>query len=145
MQSGASQNVGGSGVFNSNYWNGSGAYPVNGIKPVGGPDLRQPGQPESVLVDYGQHDISSTHFPAPPVRATSFRLPWQRNVDLTVTKDFRLPWEHHSLQFRADAFNVFNNVNFTGISLSISSPGTFGEFSTAQDARVLQLALRYSF
>ena len=75
----------------------------------------------------------------------TFRLPWQRNVDLTVTKDFRLPWEHHSLQFRADAFNVFNNVNFTGISLSISSPGTFGEFSTAQDARVLQLALRYSF
>ncbi|MDQ1470928.1 MAG: hypothetical protein QOJ99_2408 [Bryobacterales bacterium] len=42
-------------------------------------------------------------------------------------------------------FNVFDFVNFTGISLSLSNPKTFGEFSFAQDAGVLQLAIRYSF
>jgi hypothetical protein len=75
----------------------------------------------------------------------AFRLPLQRNVDFTVTRGFRLPWEHHTLQLRADAFNVFSFVNFTGISLSLSNPGTFGEFSPAQDARVLQFAMRSSF
>ena len=73
------------------------------------------------------------------------RLPWQRNVDASVMKTFALPWERHTLQFRAEAFNVLNFVNFTSVSLSLSSPGTFGEFSAAQDARVMQMALRYSF
>ena len=72
-------------------------------------------------------------------------MPWQHNVDAAVSKSFPIPWEHQSLQFRAEAFNVFNYVNFTNVSLSVSSPGTFGEFTAAADARVLQLALRYSF
>ena len=51
------------------------------------------------------------------------------------------------MSLRADAFNVFNFVNWdvTGLSASLSSPSAFGESSKAGDARVLQLALRYSF
>jgi hypothetical protein len=72
-------------------------------------------------------------------------MPWQKNVDLAATKNFPLPWEHHFLQLRAEAFNAFNFVNFTNISLALSSPSTFGNFTAAADARVLQLALRYTF
>jgi hypothetical protein len=73
-------------------------------------------------------------------------MPWQKNTDVTVRKSFKMPWEGHSLEVRADAYNVFNNVNFnSGLSLSLASPSTFGEFSKAGDARVLQLAMRYSF
>jgi hypothetical protein len=144
VQSGANANVGGSGVFNSNYWNGSGAYPLNGVKPSAGLTYDSNGNPSLFSATTASTSFADAVPGAAGARNT-FRLPWQRNVDLTVTKDFRLPWEHHAVQFRADAFNVFNYVNFTGIGLSLSSPGTFGEFSSAQDARVLQLALRYSF
>ena len=34
------------------------------------------------------------------------------NTDLAVSKAFRLPWEHQSVSFRAEAFNLFNNVEF---------------------------------
>lgn len=144
VQSGGNANVGGSGVFNSNYWNGSGSYPINGVKPSSGLTYDNKGNP-SLFASTTFNTQFADAVPGATGARNTFRLPWQRNVDLTVTKDFRLPREHHSLQFRADAFNVFNYVNFTGISLSISNPGTFGEFSAAQDARVLQLALRYSF
>jgi len=136
--------VGGSGVFNTNYWNGSGSYPINGVKPAFGFGYDQKGNPsifQSTTVSSQFQDA----LPGAPGARNTFRLPWQKNLDLSVTKDFKLPFEHHSIQFRADAFNALNQVNFTGISLSTSSPSSFGEFSSALDARVLQLALRYQF
>jgi hypothetical protein len=72
-------------------------------------------------------------------------MPWFRNLDASVLKVFPTPWEGHTIQLRGEAFNLFNNVNFTDPSLVLSSPSTFGEFAAAGDARVLQLALRYSF
>jgi hypothetical protein len=53
--------------------------------------------------------------------------------------------EGHTLQVRAEAFNALNIVNFGGLSTTVSSPTTFGQFSSASDARVIQLALRYEF
>ncbi|MDE3196743.1 MAG: hypothetical protein KGN84_10390, partial [Acidobacteriota bacterium] len=143
-QSGANVNVGGDGVYNTNYWFSSNAYPINGVKPSAGLTYDQNGIP-SLFSSTAASNQFIDGLPGATNPRNTFRLPWQNDVDLTVTKDFFLPWEHHTLQFRADAFNAFNNVNFTGISLSLSSPSNFGEFSTAQDARVLQLALRYSF
>jgi hypothetical protein len=67
------------------------------------------------------------------------------NTDLTVAKTFRLPWEGQRLQFRAEAFNVFNNVNFFNPSLALSTPLTFGEFQSVTDPRTMQFALRYEF
>jgi len=67
------------------------------------------------------------------------------NTDMTVAKVFMLPWEGQRIQFRAEAFNVFNNVNFTNPSLSLTAPGTFGEFQGVTDPRVMQFALRYEF
>jgi hypothetical protein len=51
----------------------------------------------------------------------------------------------HRIQFRAEAFNAFNNVNFTNVSLDASSPNSFGQFTAAAPARVMQFALRYEF
>jgi hypothetical protein len=77
------------------------------------------------------------------------------NTDLSVAKTFKLPFEGHTLQFRAEAFNAFNNVNFLTVAPngattgnvvnSLATPSTFGELGTAADARVMQFALRYRF
>jgi hypothetical protein len=56
-----------------------------------------------------------------------------------------MPKEGHTLQVRAEAFNAFNIVNFGGLSMTVSSPTTFGQFSSADAARVVQLAMRYEF
>ena len=69
------------------------------------------------------------------------------NTDISASKFFKLPWEGHRVQLRAEAFNSLNNVNFlnSSVTTSIQSPSTFGQFSTAADARVMQFALRYEF
>jgi hypothetical protein len=36
-------------------------------------------------------------------------------------------------------------VNFNNPTLSLANPGTFGEITSANDARVIQFALRYEF
>jgi hypothetical protein len=64
---------------------------------------------------------------------------------MALTKYFYLPWEHHTLQLRAEAFNAFNHPNFTNPSLSLQSPQTFGEFQGTMDPRSMQFALRYQF
>jgi len=64
-----------------------------------------------------------------------------------------LPWERQRIQFRAEAFNVLNNVNFDNPSnfttatatLTLASPSTFGQLTSAAAARVMQFALRYEF
>ncbi len=143
-QSGAPVNITGDGVFNLNYWFSSDALPINGVKPAAGLTYDQNGNP-GLFANTGVLSQFADAGPGIANPRSTYRLPWQNNVDLTAMKDIHLPWEHHTLQFRADAFNAFNTVNFTGISLSLQSPSSFGEFTTAQDARVLQLALRYSF
>ena len=70
------------------------------------------------------------------------------NFDLSAAKTFKVPFlEGHTVQLRGEAFNAFNNVNFSNnnLSLSLNTPGTFGQFVEAADARVMQFALRYEF
>ena len=75
------------------------------------------------------------------------RGPGYWNTDLALLKDFTMPWkETHVLQFRAEAFNVFNHPDFNPPSTDILSPGNFGALnSTANAERQLQLALVYRF
>jgi Carboxypeptidase regulatory-like domain/TonB dependent receptor len=49
-----------------------------------------------------------------------------------------------SLQFRAEFFNIFNNVNFRLPDNDINSPN-FGQIQAAQPGRVVQLALKFQF
>jgi len=52
--------------------------------------------------------------------------------------------EAKSLQFRAEFFNIFNNVNFHLPDNDINSPN-FGYITAAQPGRIVQLALKFLF
>ncbi|HTU33206.1 MAG TPA: TonB-dependent receptor [Candidatus Acidoferrum sp.] len=75
------------------------------------------------------------------------RGPNLSNVDMGLFKYFPMPWsDNQKLQFRADAFNVFNNVSFGNPGTAINNPGTFGLITTQENSpRVLQVALQYEF
>jgi hypothetical protein len=65
------------------------------------------------------------------------------DFDMAVYKDFHLT-ERHKLEFRAEAFNVFNHTNFSTVSTNVGS-GTYGRLTAARDPRIFELALRYQF
>jgi hypothetical protein len=95
---------------------------------------------------------SGTGLPqSPGVARNSLTLPGYKDVDLTLTKGFGLPkmpvlGENAKLEFRIDAFNIFNNMNLnpTSISNNIAS-SNFGTISNALAARVLSLGARFNF
>jgi hypothetical protein len=76
----------------------------------------------------------------------ALRGPNYANTDMGIFKYFTMPWsDNHKLQFRADAFNVFNNVSFSPPNTDISS-SSFGYITSQANApRVVQVALRYEF
>jgi hypothetical protein len=77
--------------------------------------------------------------------------PGWRNMDLGVAKDFRLPFlgEAGRLQFRMDAYDVFNHPNFGMPDASIGSWGvgqiTSTAFAWPKAGRNIQLGLRLTF
>ena len=73
----------------------------------------------------------------------SVRGPGLFNWDMGLAKEFPLR-ETISLQFRAEFFNAFNNVNFSDPVSTISSGG-FGSIRSAADPRIGQLALKLRF
>jgi carboxypeptidase family protein/TonB-dependent receptor-like protein len=73
--------------------------------------------------------------------------PGQANLDIAFSKAMFLSWprEKSSLQFRAEFFNALNHPQFTNPDSNFTSP-TFGVISsTAVNARVGQIALRFYF
>ncbi len=71
------------------------------------------------------------------------RGPRSFSTDMGLLKNFSLV-ERVSLQFRAEFFNVFNNVNFGNPQNYLGSSST-GRITSAADPRILQLALKLSF
>ena len=94
--------------------------------------------------------------PSPGVHRNSLTGPGYRDVDLTLAKSFGLPnmrvlGENAKFEFRIDAYNVFNNLNFnpTSISNNIGDPGSsnpnFGVAQSALGARVVTMSARFNF
>jgi Carboxypeptidase regulatory-like domain/TonB dependent receptor len=72
------------------------------------------------------------------------RAPRLFNTDFGLLKNIPIR-ERLALQFRAEFFNLFNNVNFDYPD-NTASDGTFGQItSTSTDPRILQFALKLSF
>ncbi|MDX2269494.1 MAG: carboxypeptidase regulatory-like domain-containing protein [Bryobacter sp.] len=67
----------------------------------------------------------------------------RHNWDLAIAKSWQIR-EGHALQFRTEAFNSANHVNFGNPNANFSSTA-FGLVDSATSARQLQFALRYSF
>jgi hypothetical protein len=74
----------------------------------------------------------------------AFRGPGFVNVDLALSKHFKVLNEKLDAELRMDAFNVFNHTNFGNPDTNIFS-STFGQVSTTQGPRVVQLALHLRF
>ena len=73
--------------------------------------------------------------------------PGQANLDIALSKTVVLNWpvEKSSLQIRAEFYNALNHPQFAAPDANFTS-STFGIISgTAVNARVGQLALRFSF
>jgi hypothetical protein len=65
-------------------------------------------------------------------------------TDFGLGKSFALPREGTSLQFRAEAFNLFNKTNFRNANTNASS-AAFGQVRATFPARQVQFALRLVF
>jgi hypothetical protein len=94
---------------------------------------------------------------APGVRRNFLTGPGYRDVDATLSKSFGLGrikgmGEGSAIEFRADAFNLFNNLNFKpggainggGIADNITAPN-FGQDATALGSRTVTLQARFHF
>jgi len=64
--------------------------------------------------------------------------------DLSVRKEFRVH-EFGRIQFRADAFNLMNHVNFRSLQVTTSTANTFGTVTASGPARNLQGGIRFDF
>jgi hypothetical protein len=73
----------------------------------------------------------------------SLNLPHRTNLDTSVYKVFK-PTEKLQLQFRAEAFNVFNHTQWNGVNNYVGTQ-TFLYPTGAHMPRVLQFALRITF
>lgn len=71
------------------------------------------------------------------------RGPGLVDFDMALYKDFPI-WEKHTIEFRGEAFNVFNHTNFSGVSVN-KGASTFGQITNALDPRIFEVALRYQF
>lgn len=73
--------------------------------------------------------------------------PDQANLDLSLSKTVTLNWprEQSGVTFRAEFYNAFNHPQFGNPDSNFTSP-TFGVISsTSVNARVVQLALKFTF
>jgi hypothetical protein len=96
--------------------------------------------------------FDTTAFVPPAADTTDFgtlgrniiRGPKEINTDFSIMKLVPVI-EGQKLEFRAEFFNLFNNVNFAN-PVSVKTSGNFGQIATTTTGpRVIQFALKYSF
>jgi Carboxypeptidase regulatory-like domain/TonB dependent receptor len=89
----------------------------------------------------------------PAIGRNSFRGPDYRDIDLSLSKNFKLDVFHlgegSNLQIRANLYNAFNilnlsNFNFGDSNTNINDP-TFGRALTAYNGRIVELQARFTF
>jgi hypothetical protein len=78
-----------------------------------------------------------------PRTFSNLRGPAYFGANLSLQRNFKLT-ESSRLQFRAEAFNLFNRTNFTTPSTTLGAVN-FGQLIAAEDARQLQFALKLYF
>jgi len=70
-------------------------------------------------------------------------IPRRTNFDMSLLKHFKIK-ETMSLEFRAEAFNIFNHTQWNGVDNDFAS-GSFLHPSGAHRARTLQFGLKFLF
>jgi hypothetical protein len=72
------------------------------------------------------------------------RGPAQYDSDFSVLKNFPVTDRLGSFQFRAEFYNVLNQVRFSNPNNTVNSPA-FGQITSAADPRLIQFSLKYIF
>jgi hypothetical protein len=67
-----------------------------------------------------------------------------KGQDIGVFKDFNFT-ERYRLQFRYEAFNLFNYTNFNRPGSNVSAPASYARVTAAQPARVMQFGMKLYF
>ncbi len=71
------------------------------------------------------------------------RGPGFQSTDLSIFKNFDF-LSHHRVQLRVEGFNVWNQARFRNPSGTFGT-APFGQITIAEDGRIIQLAIKYSF
>jgi hypothetical protein len=142
FSSGLPSIIQGNQTWDTNYWQNTLAIPTAAFKTQTQYDSN--GNPSLFGTTNAVNDFADA-YPGNVGTRALVRLAGMTNFDIGVAKSFPLPWEGHRIQFRAEAYNAFNNVNFIQPSLALSNPSTFGEYQNTMPPREMQFALRYEF
>jgi hypothetical protein len=70
--------------------------------------------------------------------------PGSWTVDLSLARSIPLGGEGMRLILQADATNLLNHVNYTGLNTIVNSRG-FGQITSVSEMRRIQLRLRFMF
>ena len=66
------------------------------------------------------------------------------NVDFAIHKETAIN-DRSRVEFRAEIFNVFNHTNFADVPGRTAFTPTFGRYSSAQNSRQIQFAVKFLF
>ena len=137
----------------STYWgNASQVFPTAGRvrADATGPYARNTSWRDNVR---GEKFFNTSAFQRPArftfgnVGRNAFIAPGAMRADVSLIKTFSMPWEDHSLQFRAEFINMPNRANF-GLPQGNVQNRAFGNITgltVGASGRIIQLGLRYGF
>jgi hypothetical protein len=77
------------------------------------------------------------------IRRANVQAPGTWQLDMGLTRIFQIR-ESQKLEFKAEGFNVTNSLRKMNPNTTLSN-NTFGQITSASDARIVQFALKYSF
>src|SRR5262249_19228470 len=134
---------------------------TDGVDLVGGGDGWRPVVVGNATLPSNQrtfdHWFNAAAFARPPAGSTGnagsvvARGPGTNNWNMSVFKNIKASGPMN-LQFRAEAYNVFNHTQFALVNTVVKFDaqgnqvnGDFGRVMTARDPRILQFALRLTF
>ncbi len=120
------------------------------------------GVEERVNVSGDPNGGSGTHTPAQWFNTSAFSLPapytygnekpntlnsdWRRNLDLSLFRQFHVGLgEKRYFEFRAETFNIFNNVVFNVPNTDLSGTNFGAVTSQLNSPRQLQMGLKFSY
>jgi hypothetical protein len=141
------RNVTASGVWPTNWQVGSRAVPKDGGIPAPIPTrTKNTGAPPNVFANPAAARLYWDYsLPGESGGRNQLRQDGTFNINLALSKRIRMPFaEGHSIQIRAEAYNLSNAVRFIDPNVNITSTAAFGRYQQqANSPRQMQFAFRY--
>jgi hypothetical protein len=131
-------------VLNGNVF-GAGIQRVNAV-----PGVDPYGDDSIDPLTGGRRFLSAAAFTQPALgtygtlRRNSIRGVMTKNLDMALSRMFRLPGGTRSIEARVEAFNALNWLQWNQPTTNLSS-SQFGLITSAGDTRIIQLAVKYAF